>query len=77
MTRRDLLNRADDIEPVLARHGVRINRRILEDSERTISTALYGEMLPLYVARHRRKRAERGILGRRLDDVAELLQRTL
>ncbi|MFC4259103.1 patatin-like phospholipase family protein [Marinobacter lacisalsi] len=63
MTRRDLLRRADQLEPVLARHGIRLNRKVLEDSERTISTALYGETLPLYVAKKRKRKQKKGVLG--------------
>ena len=63
MTRRDLLRRADELEPLLARHGIRLNRKVLEDSERTISTALYGETLPLYVAKKRKQRQKKGVLG--------------
>ena len=62
MTRRDLLKRADVLEPVLARHGIRLNHKVLEDSERTISTALYGETLPLYVAKKRKRREKKGVL---------------
>ncbi|PCM42783.1 patatin-like phospholipase family protein [Marinobacter sp. ANT_B65] len=57
MTRRDLLNRADELEPKLAKYGIRLRRDRLEDEQRTISTSLYGEMLPLYVARSRQKKA--------------------
>ncbi len=63
MTRRDLLRRADELEPLLARQGIRLNREVLEDGERTISTALYGETLPLYVAKKRKKKQSRGVLG--------------
>lgn len=63
MTRRDLLRRADQLEPVLAKHGIRLNREVLEDSKRTIGTALYGETLPLYVARKRKQKESRGVLG--------------
>jgi predicted acylesterase/phospholipase RssA len=63
MTRRDLLRRADELEPLLAKQGLRLNREVLEDSERTISTALYGETLPLYVARKRKQKESRGMLG--------------
>ncbi|WP_417548174.1 patatin-like phospholipase family protein [Marinobacter segnicrescens] len=63
MTRRDLLRRADQLEPVLAKQGIRLNREVLEDSERTLSTALYGETLPLYVARKRKQKESRGVLG--------------
>lgn len=71
MTRRDLLGRADQLEPLLARHGIRLNRQVLEDSTRTISTALYGETLPLYVARKRKQKESRGVLG----SVTQLFQK--
>ncbi len=54
MTRRDLWRRADQLEPLLAKHGIRLNREVLQDTERTISKALYGEMLPLYVVQKRK-----------------------
>ena len=63
MTRRDLLRRADELEPLLARQGIRLNRDVLEDNERTISTALYGETLPLYVAKKRKQKEGRSVLG--------------
>lgn len=77
MTRRDLLNRADELEPILARYGIRLRRDRLEDEQRTISTSLYGEMLPLYVARGRRKEAQKqkSRLSAGLDNVTELIQR--
>ncbi len=77
MTRRDLLQRADDLEPRLARYGIKLRRDRLEDEQRTISTSLYGEMLPLYVAKGRRKRAEKGRLSSGLDNVTELIQKAL
>lgn len=63
MTRRDLLRRADELESQLAPHGVTINRECLADEQRTISTSLYGEMLPVFVARQgkRRKRFASGV----------------
>lgn len=73
MTRRDLLRRADELEPVLAKHGVRLNRKVLEDSERTISTALYGETLPLYVAKKRKQKQKKGVLG----SVSQVFQKAL
>lgn len=75
MTRQDLLARYDQLSEQLAPYGVRIRRDILEDEQRTISTSLYGEMLPLYVARE--KRESTGYLHRlnaRLDNVADLIQ---
>ena len=75
MTRRDLLNRYDELQARLARFGIRIRRDILEDEQRTISTSLYGEMLPLYVSkekdesRHYLNRISHGLGG-----VADFLQ---
>ncbi len=76
MTRRDLLARADNLEPQLARYGIRLRRDRLEDEQRTISTSLYGEMLPLHVARGRQK-VNKGRLEASLDSVAELIQKAL
>jgi predicted acylesterase/phospholipase RssA len=59
MTRRDLLARADQLEATFAPYGITVRRDRLEDDQRTISTSLYGEMLPLYVARGRRKNARK------------------
>lgn len=73
MTRRDLLARADDLERRLAPYGVAINREVLEDSNRTISTSLYGEMLPLYMAKGGKKRG--GAVAERLDNVTELFRK--
>ncbi|SFR85641.1 Predicted acylesterase/phospholipase RssA, contains patatin domain [Marinobacter daqiaonensis] len=75
MTRRDLLRRADQLEPLLAKHGIRLNREVLEDPERRISTALYGEMLPLYVAKKRKRRESRGVFGRGLGTVSQIFQK--
>jgi len=61
MTRRDLLNRADELEPKLLRHGITLRRDRLEDEQRTISTSLYGELLPLYVSKGRKKQG--GVSG--------------
>lgn len=74
MTRRDLLARADMLESTLAPYGIRLRRDRLEDDQRTISTSLYGEMLPLYVAKGRAKRARvRSGLG----NVTDILQKAL
>ncbi|RBW48152.1 patatin-like phospholipase family protein [Marinobacter sp. F3R11] len=73
MTRRDLLRRADELEPRLAKYGIRLRRDRLEDEQRTISTSLYGEMLPLYVARSRKKKAAgKGRLATGLENVTQL-----
>ncbi|WP_020410327.1 patatin-like phospholipase family protein [Hahella ganghwensis] len=55
MTRQDLLNRYDELSKQLAPFNITIRKDILEDEQRTISTSLYGEMLPLYVANERRR----------------------
>jgi NTE family protein len=75
MTRQDILNRYDQLSAQLAPYGVRIRKEILEDEQRTISTSLYGEMLPLYVARE--KKESHGYfnrIGAQLDNVADFLQ---
>jgi NTE family protein len=77
MTRRDLLNRADELEPKLAKYGIRLRRDRLEDEQRTISTSLYGEMLPLYVAKGRKKRAQRGRIASGLENVTDLFSKAL
>jgi NTE family protein len=75
MTRRDLLQRADELEPRLARYGIKLRRDRLEDEQRTISTSLYGEMLPLYVAKGRKKRAQKGKLVSGLGNVSHLFSK--
>ena len=72
MTRRDLLRRADEIEQKLEPFGVRLRRDCLRDEQRTISTSLYGEMLPVYVARERQKRSKSRIEAG-INNVSELL----
>lgn len=75
MTRKDLLARADKLEPELSKFGIRLRRDILEDDQRTISTSLYGEMLPVYVAKEKADQARYlGKLGSRLEDFADFLQ---
>ncbi|HET8849109.1 MAG TPA: patatin-like phospholipase family protein [Marinobacter sp.] len=75
MTRRDLLKRADVLEPKLAKYGITLRRDRLEDEQRTISTSLYGEMLPLYVARGRKKAADKGRLATGLSNVTHLFSK--
>ena len=75
MTRRDLLSRADQLEPKLAKYGIKLRRDRLEDEQRTISTSLYGEMLPLYVAKGRKKKAEKGRLAGGLTNVSHLFSK--
>jgi predicted acylesterase/phospholipase RssA len=75
MTRRDLLSRADQLEPKLEKYGIKLRRDRLEDEQRTISTSLYGEMLPLYVAKGRKKKAEKGRLAGGLTNVSHLFSK--
>jgi len=75
MTRRDLLNRADELEPNLAQYGIKLRRDRLEDEQRTISTSLYGELLPLYVAKGRKKQAQKGRLASGLSNVTHLFSK--
>ncbi len=75
MTRKDLLARADALEPELAKFGIALRRDILEDDQRTISTSLYGEMLPVYIAKERADQGRYlGKIGSRLEDFADFLQ---
>lgn len=73
MTRRDLLKRYDALSEQLRPFGVRIRKEVLEDDQRTISTSLYGEMLPLYVAKNRAGKSRFGKLGSTLEQVSDLL----
>ena len=75
MTRCELLKRYDELSEELSPFGIRIRKDILEDNQRTISTGLYGEMLPLYVSQE--KTEETGYLnklGEKLEGVAGMLQ---
>lgn len=75
MTRQDILARFDQLSTQLAPFGVKIRRDILEDEQRTLSTSLYGEMLPLYVAREKADGpGYLNRLGAQLDNVADFLQ---
>jgi hypothetical protein len=75
MTRRDLLNRADELEPKLLKYGIKLRRDRLEDEQRTISTSLYGEMLPLYVAKGRKKQTEKSKLAASIGSVTHLFSK--
>lgn len=75
MTRKDLRRRANELEETLKPFGVRLRRDILEDDQRTISTSLYGEMLPLYVGKGQEKESRYlGRISSGLGNVAEFLQ---
>jgi predicted acylesterase/phospholipase RssA len=67
-TRRDLLARADRLAPMLARHGIRLRREVLEDSTRDLWA---GVGLPEDGARHPTVGALRR-LDRALDRVEHL-----
>lgn len=73
MTRRDLLRRADTLEAQLAPFGIKLRRDRLEDDQRTMSTSLYGEMLPVYVAKAASRGGLSGRLGSGIDAVSEKL----
>jgi Predicted esterase of the alpha-beta hydrolase superfamily len=75
MTRRDLLRRADELEPKLRKYGITLRRDRLEDEQRTISTSLYGEMLPLYVAKGRKKQSEKNRIATGLSTVTHLFSK--
>ena len=47
VTREDLRRRADELEPVLARHGVQLRRDILDDEHRTLWGTIRKEGVPL------------------------------
>ena len=51
LTRENLRTRAAELEKVLKPAGIRIRHDILEDENRTLSTGLYGEALPMYEPR--------------------------
>ena len=51
LTRENLRSRAEELEKVLKPAGIRIRHDILEDENRTLSTGLYGEALPMYESR--------------------------
>jgi predicted acylesterase/phospholipase RssA len=65
-TRRDLLRHADELEPLLARHGLGLDRNLLEDSHRHFGTAIEQER------RQRREVFER--LDRTLDQLRDALR---
>lgn len=75
MTRRDLLRRADELEPKLRKYGITLRRDRLEDEQRTISTSLYGEMLPLYVAKGRKKQGEKNRIASGFTTVTHLFSK--
>jgi len=51
ITRANLRERADELSKLLAPSGIRLRRDILDDTERTLSTGLYGEALPIFKAK--------------------------
>jgi hypothetical protein len=64
-TRRDLLAQAERLEGILARHGIRLRRKLLEDERRTFGAAV----------RERRRRLQplTGSLHRSLDRLETVL----
>jgi len=51
LTRANLRERKEELEKIFAPAGIRIRHDILEDTQRTLSTGLYGEALPVYQAK--------------------------
>jgi len=76
MTRQDLLNRYEELTAELAPFNIKVRRDILEDEQRTISTSLYGEMLPLYVVNERKCQGAGywNRIGAGMEEVADFLQ---
>jgi predicted acylesterase/phospholipase RssA len=50
--RSDLLERYEDLEPILARHGITMRMDILEDKNRHFSTGLQEDPQPRQIVRH-------------------------
>ncbi len=48
VTRANLRQRVEELEPLLASSGIRIRHDILFDETRTLTTGLYGEALPVF-----------------------------
>jgi hypothetical protein len=75
MTRKDLRRRVDELDELFSPFGITINRDILSDEQRTISTSLYGEMLPLYVSKEAGvKKGRFRSISRRLEGAADMFQ---
>jgi len=66
-TRRDLFERADELEPILARHGARLRRDLLEDEDRDLWE---GVGLP-----REERRSRTGSAGRTLERLDQALDR--
>ena len=64
-TRRDLLRRADELEPMLERHGIGLRRDVLRDRSRSFARAV-----------HERKRRQQPLTGS-LHQTLDRLERTL
>jgi predicted acylesterase/phospholipase RssA len=77
MTRKDLRRRADELDALFSPFGITLNRDILRDEQRTISTSLYGEMLPLYVSKEAGiKKGRFRRISRHLEGATDRLQRS-
>jgi predicted acylesterase/phospholipase RssA len=66
-TRRDLLNRADELEPVLEKYGITLNRSVLEDETKTL--------YPKYMDKQRRIGGHQSL--KQVDEVLDALDRIL
>lgn len=63
-TRAELRRRAKDIEPILSRHGVRLDHKVLDDDRRVLARRL-----------HRIKAGKAGRLGRAIRELDETLEK--
>ncbi len=48
ITRENIRSQVDTLEPVLKKAGIRIRRDLLDDSNRTLGSGLYGEAIPVF-----------------------------
>jgi hypothetical protein len=69
-TREELRRRADELEPILRRHGVALDREALNDTERNLSRRKAG-------ARRRQRRHALGVATTQLGTTLDVLKRTL
>ena len=74
-TRRDLLNRYDLLAPIVARHGLKLRRDVLEDTSRDLwsGVGLDSTSARLLARNGGRRDSSHETLGR-LDDVLDRLQ---
>ncbi len=69
-TREELRRRADELEPIFRRHGVLLDREVLNDAERSLSRRKIG-------ARRRRRQNALGAATAQLRQTLDALERTI